>query len=73
MTEQGVATEATCHLVSPLIGIGIVVRGQLEVHSLGIVHVVEVGHCLNGEKHQLAVEVAGFGRDILIEAQGAGL
>ena len=72
-TEQGIATEALCHTVSPHVGIGRTDARKVVVHGLRIVHVVEVRHRLNREKHQLLIEVAGLSRDVLIQAQGTQL
>ena len=72
-TEHGVTLEAALHLGGPAVGVGAVLRGQLAVHGLGIVHVVEVGHGLDGEEHQLTVEVAALGGHQLQQPQGAQL
>ena len=55
--EQRVALEAVLHFLGPDIGIGVLALGQIAVHGLGIVHVVEVGSSLNGEQNKLLKDV----------------
>ena len=49
-TEQRVTTETLADALAPLVGIGIILRSQMQVHSLGVIHVVEVGHGLYREE-----------------------
>ena len=49
VAELLVAGEGFFHLVCPLVGGGIALGVELQVHGLGVIHLVEVGHGLHGE------------------------
>ena len=68
-TEQRVATETLCHTIGPHVGIRATRLSQTVVHGLCIVHIVEVGHGLHREEHQLAIEITCIGRNLFIESQ----
>ena len=56
--EQRVADESLSDALCPEVGIGIIVCCQLQVHSVSIVHLVDVRQGLHGEENDLLVRVA---------------
>ena len=68
--QQGVALEGLTTSFCPAVCLGIALLCQFQVHSLGVVHLVDVTHCLYREEDNLSVGILVFGlqRDKL--AQG---
>ena len=60
MTELSITLETLGYSVSPLIGIWIIGICQNLIHSLGVIHIIEVGHCLNGEEDRLAISITSL-------------
>ena len=68
-----VAFEGLAAAFCPAVRLGIVLGGQLVVHGLGVVHLVDVAHGLDGEEDDLTVGVAGFGLECDELPEGTGL
>ena len=73
MTEQRVTAEAVLHTLSPAVSVGQTGACQMLVHSLRIVHIIEVGHRLYGEEHALAVGIDGSSGNLLQQTEGLSL
>ena len=73
-TRQLIVTgETLLHKVGITVGTRVTQGSEIEVLRLRIVHLVEVGHRLDGEKNQLMIGVACLGGHLLPQAIGIGL
>ena len=72
LLELAVALEGALRTVGPFVGFGIPLGGEFEVHRLTVIHVINGGHRLHGEEHELAVGVLIFlrHREVLTESVG---
>ena len=57
------------NLVGPIICLRIILLVKLMVHSLRIVHFIQIGHCLHREKNQLLIRILIFLLECHILAQ----
>ena len=71
--QQRVALEGLATTFCPTVGIGVAQRREFQVHGLGVVHLVDVAHGLNGEEDNLTISIAGLGFQGDELAQGSGL
>ena len=49
------------HLVCPQVSVGVPVLVQPVIHGLGVIHLVNVAHGLDGEQDNLLIGIAVFG------------
>ena len=72
-TEQRVAPEVGAAPLCPLVGLRIMLLIKRMVHSLGVIHVVEIRHCLDGEQNELLVSIPVCLRERRVLSEGIAL
>ena len=70
--QQRITFEGLTTALCPAVGLRIVLCGQLQIHGLGIVHLIDVAHGLNREKNDLSVGILVLGLQGDELAKGAG-